>query len=119
MLILAGGVLILAGGVLILAGGVVTLASGVLILTGGVLILASGVLILAGGMLILAAYEIAEKMGVYHPFSHKSKIAGYDWLHGFLNATTISASVLQRAPILPEPWATGWSRTRLASNPVQ
>ena len=29
------------------------------------------------------AYEIAEKMGGNHPFSHEAKAAGYDWLRGF------------------------------------
>ena len=34
------------------------------------------------------AYEIAEKMGVNQPFSHKAKAAGYDWLHVILSVTT-------------------------------
>ena len=30
------------------------------------------------------AYSDAEKLGVWHPFSHENKMAGFDWLRGFL-----------------------------------
>ena len=31
------------------------------------------------------AYAVAQKLGVQHPFSHANKMAGYDWLRGFLS----------------------------------
>ena len=31
------------------------------------------------------AYSVAEKLGVRHPFSHATKMAGYYWLRGFLS----------------------------------
>ena len=30
------------------------------------------------------AYSVVEKLAVQHPFSHENKMAGYDWLRGFL-----------------------------------
>ena len=57
------------------------------------------------------AYAVAEKLGVPHRFSHDKKMAGYDWLRGFLGRhTDLSVRVPQGTNIAR---AVGFNREKV------
>ena len=36
------------------------------------------------------AYDFAKQMGIYNPFNNESKMAGVDWLRGFMSSNLTS-----------------------------
>ena len=58
------------------------------------------------------AYCVAEKLGVRHPFSHATKMAGYDWLRGFLTRHPDLSVRIPQATNLAR--AVGFNRVKVA-----
>ena len=58
------------------------------------------------------AYSVAEKLGVRHPFSHATKMAGYDWLRGFLTRHPDLSVRIPQATNLAR--AVGFNRVKVA-----
>ena len=58
------------------------------------------------------AYSVAEKLGVRHPFSHVTKMAGYDWLRGFLTRHPDLSVRIPQATNLAR--AVGFNRVKVA-----